>query len=141
MNDARSITIANRTYGKAETLGAQFAAHFKQTKIELVSLEDTASIRTSLEETDIVVNSTSAGMEGSGSLELPLESLKETAVVYDLVYKPVETPLVVEARRKGHRASGGLSMLLYQGAHSFEIWTGTDAPVDVMKEAIEQTRS
>lgn len=137
MNNARRIVTANRTYGKAETLASEFAEHFKQAKIEPVSLEDIDGITAALKETDIVVNSTSAGMEGAGTLELPLESLKETAVVYDLVYKPAETPLVLEARRKGHRASGGLSMLLYQGALSFEIWTGTDAPVDAMKRAIE----
>ena len=62
---------------------------------------------------------------------------RESAAVYDLVYKPRETPLVTEARRLGHRASGGLGMLLYQGALSFEIWTGREAPVDVMRKAIE----
>ncbi len=141
MNNARSIIIANRTYGKAEALGSEFASHFKEIKIEPVSLEETDTIKTLLEETDIVVNSTSAGMEGAGTLELPLKSLKKTAVVYDIVYKPAETPLVLEALKKGHRASGGLSMLLYQGAESFKIWTGMDAPVDVMKKAIEQSRS
>lgn len=137
MNKARSIAVANRTYRRAESLGEEFSTHFKEINIKPLSLEDTDGIKALLEETDIVVNSTSTGMQGAGTLELPLESLKETAVVYDLVYKPRETPLVVEARKLGHRASGGLSMLLYQGARSFEIWTGVNAPVDVMKKAIE----
>jgi shikimate dehydrogenase len=76
-------------------------------------------------------------MEEGETMEVPLESLKESAAVYDLVYKPRETSLVKKARELGHRASGGLSMLLYQGALSFEIWTGRDAPVDVMRKAIE----
>ncbi|MEQ9619133.1 MAG: shikimate dehydrogenase [Deltaproteobacteria bacterium] len=136
MNGAKRICIANRTLGKAENLGAVFRSHFKNVEIEAVALNDEEKIKSRVFDTDIIVNSTSAGMEGAGALELPLESLKESAVVYDLVYKPPVTKLVEEARKNGHKASGGLSMLLYQGAESFEIWTGMDAPVDVMKKAI-----
>lgn len=136
MNGVKRICIANRTLGKAEKLGAEFLTHFNNVEIEAVSLEDKEGIKSRVSDTDIIVNSTSAGMDGAGTLELPLESLKESAVVYDLVYKPAFTKLVEEARKKGHKASGGLSMLLYQGAQSFEIWTGIDAPVEAMKKAI-----
>lgn len=136
MNGAESVYIANRTYDKALKLGAEFKKQFKDITIEPVALDDVKRINDILSEADILVNSTSAGMEGKEAVELPLESLKKTAAVYDLVYKPRETRLVKEARRLGHRASGGLSMLLYQGALSFEIWTGIEAPIRVMRKAI-----
>lgn len=137
MNGARSIYIANRTYEKTLKLGSEFGKQFKNIKIEPIALDDKEVIKARLSETDILVNSTSAGMEGSETMEVPLESLRKSAVVYDLVYKPRETSLVRQARKLGHGASGGLGMLLYQGALSFEIWTGRDAPVNVMRKAIE----
>ncbi|HSC34663.1 MAG TPA: shikimate dehydrogenase [Thermodesulfobacteriota bacterium] len=137
MNGAERICIANRTNDKALKLASEFGKQFKKIKIEPVALDDRSAIKARLGEADILVNSTSAAMEGKTAIDLPLESLKESASVYDLVYKPRETPLVKEARRLGHRASGGLGMLLYQGALSFEIWTGMQAPVEVMRKAIE----
>jgi shikimate dehydrogenase len=74
-------------------------------------------------------------MDGVGKPDIPLPSLNKNAVVYDLVYKPPDTNLLIEARELGYKASGGLSMLLYQGAESFEIWTGETAPVEVMKKS------
>jgi len=55
--------------------------------------------------------------------------------VYDMVYTPLETPLARAAREAGAMFVGGLWMLIYQGAASFELWTGTKAPVEVMYEA------
>ncbi len=136
-NGAKRICIANRTYDKALKLASEFGERFKKPNIEPVALDDTTTIRAKLAEADVLVNSSSAGMDGCETIDLPLNALKESAAVYDLVYKPRETPLVKEARRLGHRASGGLGMLLYQGALSFEIWTARAAPVDVMRKAIE----
>jgi shikimate dehydrogenase len=56
-------------------------------------------------------------------------------LVYDLVYLPAETTLMTEALSRGARALGGLPMLVYQGAASFRLWTGQEAPVGVMFEA------
>ncbi len=137
MNGAESVYVANRTHDKALDLSAEFKKQFKDITIEPVALGDEKTIKEILSKADILVNSTSAGMGGKEAVELPLESLKKSAAVYDLVYKPSETRLVTEARRLGHSASGGLSMLLYQGALSFEIWTGREAPIRVMREAIE----
>jgi shikimate dehydrogenase len=55
--------------------------------------------------------------------------------VFDIIYNPLETRLLAEAKKRGARTLGGLSMLVYQGASSFELWTGAEAPVDVMGEA------
>jgi shikimate dehydrogenase len=137
MKEAERISIINRTHSKARDLAEEFGKQFTNISIEPVALDDRKAVESRLTQTDILVNSTSAGMEGIEPLKLPLESLKKTAALYDIVYKPRETELVKEARRLGHRAAGGLSMLLYQGVLSFEIWTGRNAPVDVMRKAIE----
>ena len=117
-------------------LADHFKSNFKEIRFETINIEDSGIISEKFSEADILVNASPAGMDGVGSLEIPLSSLKKSAVVYDLVYKPVNTQLLQDARELGHKASGGLTMLLYQGAESFEIWTGETAPVDVMKKAL-----
>jgi len=76
-------------------------------------------------------------MEGVASLTLQLELLPKQSLVYDLVYKPRDTTLLNRAKELGLKSAGGISMLLYQGAKSFEIWTGEMAPVDEMRKVIE----
>lgn len=136
MNGAAGVIIANRTCERAERLSGEFGAHFGHTRISAISMDDADRLRLELGQTDLLVNSTSAGMDGSPGTVIPLDALAKGAAVYDLVYKPRETALVNDARSLGHRASGGLGMLLYQGALSFEIWTGVPAPVDAMREAL-----
>ncbi|MGB2584182.1 MAG: shikimate dehydrogenase, partial [Dehalococcoidia bacterium] len=68
--------------------------------------------------------------------------IPKRALVYDVVYNPIETPLLADAKRAGASTLGGLAMLVYQGAVSFELWTGREAPVDIMmtvaREALGQ---
>ena len=136
MNGAKRIAIANRTPGKAEKLAEEFGRFFPDTTIYPVDSGDPGAMTKELGLTDLLVNSTSGGMEGASGLEINIGALRDGAAVYDLVYKPRETKLVKEAKALGHKAVGGLGMLLYQGALSFEIWTGENAPVDVMRKAI-----
>ena len=86
---------------------------------------------------DLLVNCTPVGMKHSASEgESPLEArlIPKRALVYDVVYNPIETPLLADAKRAGARTLGGLAMLVYQGAAAFELWTGKKAPVDIMME-------
>ncbi|TET16769.1 MAG: shikimate dehydrogenase, partial [Dehalococcoidia bacterium] len=86
---------------------------------------------------DLVVNCTPMGMKHSaGEGESPLEArlIPKRALVYDVVYNPIETPLLDDAKRAGASTLGGLAMLVYQGAAAFELWTGREAPVDIMME-------
>lgn len=136
MNGAEKIYVLNRTHDKALRLASDFGERFGKIKIEPVKFGDVKAIESGLGKADILVNSTSSGMDGREVLDLPLDKMKKTSVVYDLVYKPRETRLVKEARGLGLKAAGGLGMLLYQGALSFEIWTGRQAPVDVMRKAL-----
>ncbi len=136
MNNASSICIADRAAQKAQKLALEFRTHFPDVEISTLSLQDDQVISREMNNSDILINASSAGMNGENNLELPIAELREGAVVYDLVYKPLETELVTTAKELGYKASGGLSMLLYQGAESFEIWTGEPAPVETMRKAL-----
>ena len=91
--------------------------------------------------TTVLVNATPIGTRDPLATPLPddlLEHLPDGAFVFDMVYNPPETALVRAARGHGLRASGGLAMLLYQGAEAFTLWTGRAAPLDVMRAALER---
>lgn len=136
MNGGAVVYIADIIKEKAIELADQFKENFKNIRIETINIGDRGIVSEKFSEAHILVNASPAGMDGVGTLDIPLRSLNQDAVVYDLVYKPVNTQLLQDARELGHKASGGLTMLLYQGAESFEIWTGETAPVDVMKKAL-----
>ena len=92
-------------------------------------------------ESQLIVNCTTTGMRYSpdeGTTLLPADAVSRDALVYDLVYNPIETPLLKVASEAGAKTLGGLSMLIYQGAASFEMWTGKEAPVDIMSQAARQ---
>ncbi len=133
---AQSVLIVNRTFSKAQTLVEEFSAQFTNTEFSAVSLSDDEMITEVICKADILVNCSSAGMEGGEPLSLPLSLLKKECVIYDLVYKPTLTPLVKDARVVGLRAESGLGMLLYQGSDAFEIWTGKQAPVEIMRRVL-----
>jgi len=78
----------------------------------------------------LLVNTTSLGMEGQPPLDIDLGKLPENAVVYDIVYVPLETPLLAAARARGNPAIDGLGMLLHQARPGFREWFGTDPTVD-----------
>jgi shikimate dehydrogenase len=137
MNGASEIYLVNRTLDKAKALASEFTKSYKHVSIEPCALEDTDSVKRSLRTADLLINASSSGMEGVASLTLQLELLPKQSLVYDLVYKPRDTALLNRAKELGLKSAGGISMLLYQGAKSFEIWTGEMAPVDEMRKVIE----
>jgi len=83
----------------------------------------------------VLVNATSVGMEADES-PVPAEALHADLVVLDAVYQPLETRLLREADAAGATTVDGAWMLLFQGVEAFEIWTGREAPVDAMNEAL-----
>ena len=86
--------------------------------------------------TDVLVNSTSVGMHPDvNTSPVPSDLLKHDLCVMDIIYNPLETKLVKDAKAVGAKVVFGLEMLLYQGAVAFEIWTNCPAPVAVMKKA------
>lgn len=110
------VLIANRTRARAETLAERFGAK--------VTVADWASISKALSTADLLVNTTSLGMKGQPQLEFDLLALKNTAAVYDIVYVPLETPLLAAARARGNPVVDGLGMLLHQAVPGFERWFG-----------------
>jgi len=69
---------------------------------------------------------------------LDAQLISKGTLVYDVVYNPLETRLLADAKKAGARTLSGLSMLVYQGALSFELWTGKEAPVDIMYKAAKK---
>jgi shikimate dehydrogenase len=133
---ARSVSIVNRTYLKARKLSEEFSPQFGSVAFSAAPLDDADRVAELIAQADIVINCSSAGMGDVEPLCLPLDLLGKDCVVYDLVYKPPVTPLVRDSRALGLKSESGLGMLLYQGVDAFEIWTGEDAPVEVMREAL-----
>jgi len=115
------VAIVNRTHGRAQELVRQFGAR--------ASAHETAGLPRLLASADLLVNCTSCGMTGKPPLEIDLAPLKAGAVVYDVIYVPLETGLLEQARRRGHRAVDGLGMLLQQAGFGFRKWFGGDPKV------------
>ncbi len=136
MKGIKKVVIANRTKSKASELANYFLKRFSGIEINSADLKDHSEIKKCLENSNLLINSSSPGMTGHDPLNIPLDSLPKNSYVYDLVYNPKETELVKQAKSLGHRSASGLGMLLYQGAESFEYWTNKKAPIDVMKKAL-----
>ena len=135
---AAGLTIANRTVSRAQVL-AQLAADngIESAAISLTGPELDTAVRSA----DLIVNCTTMGMtHGPDEAGYPLgkNQIPSAVLINDLVYNPRETPLLREAGRAGAQTLGGIHMLVYQGAASFEMWTGQPAPVPVMLEAALQ---
>ena len=133
-----SLTIANRTIERAQSLAEAVRSTIGAVTVAPMTEAALAEVAANAE---VIINSTSIGMSHSDSEGLtPLEGrvIPPTAFVYDMVYNPVETPLLKEAAKAGARRLGGLPMLVYQGAAAFERWTGEKAPLDVMFQAAER---
>ena len=137
---ARGVAVVNRTPARAEELCGEFSSRFSEIAFAAGALGDSGRTAEMIREADIVINASCAGMGDYGPLSLPLDLLAKRSPVYDLVYEPLETPLVRDARALGLRAESGLGMLLYQGADAFSIWTGRDAPVEAMREILLSSR-
>jgi len=116
------IRIANRTRARAEALRAEFGAR--------IVVYDWVQAGNMLEDATTVVNATALGMTGKPDLRVPLDALRRDAVVTDLVYTPLRTRLLEEAREAGCRTVDGLGMLIHQAAPGFERWFGQRPPVD-----------
>ncbi len=133
-----SLTIINRTTERGEALASSLKS--SGSEVRAATWRDGRTLQ-ALAECDLLVNCTSVGMKnGEAENQLPIDArlIPTRALVYDVVYNPVETPLLAAARQAGARTMGGLSMLVYQGAESFELWTGKPAPVDIMMAAAKK---
>jgi len=131
-----SITILNRRSGmeKAVRLADEINNAFRR-DVQALEFED-ENLAKIMGKADILVNATSVGMIPNPE-ETPVESrwFRPGLLVYDIVYNPVETRLLREARQAGATTIDGLGMLVWQGAMAFEYWTGQKAPFGIMRDA------
>jgi shikimate dehydrogenase len=138
-NGAR-LTLLNRTFARAQELACRLAGETGR-DIKALPLNE-GSLAGALEITNILVNTTSAGMSPRvDDTPVPAKLLKKELAVFDIVYNPVQTRLLREAEAAGARTINGVDMLVWQGAQAFTLWTGRDAPVEIMKrEAMRALR-
>ena len=135
---ADSLTILNRNIQKAQDLAGDVEG---SDLIDEVGADSISNINSYLDDADILIDTTPLGMHPHIDDE-PVaiaNNMHEDLTVFDAVYNPNETVLLKEAIKAGAKPVYGIKMLLYQGAESFEIWTGKKAPVDVMEEDLRKT--
>ena len=132
----RSLTIYNRGLKRARKLAGdlqEILAHGQG--VQALPWEERLS---GLPPCQLIVQATPLGTGEDSTSPLPAQLIPRGVLAYDLVYNPPETPFLKEAKKAGARALGGLPMLVYQGAASFELWTGQNAPLEVMFQAAER---
>jgi len=118
---ANEVILANRTRSRADQLRSDFGA-----KIKVV---DWMKVQNYLSDASTVINATSLGMDGKAELPIPLQELKKNALVTDIVYTPLNTPLLENAAKRGCRTVDGLGMLIHQAIPGFERWFGVKPDV------------
>jgi shikimate dehydrogenase len=128
---ARGLTriyVANRTVARAEALQQKFGE-----AVVPVAWSDVPSL---LPRVGLLVNSTSLGMHGQPALDIDIAALPGNAVVADIVYVPLMTPLLVAAKACGLRTADGLGMLLHQAVRGFSLWFGVTPEVTAELRAL-----
>lgn len=129
---AKEIRLINRTRAKADEL-AQAAPN-------VVKTYEWQERHAALDGAAMLINTTNQGMYGQPPLEIQLDALPKTAMVSDLIYIPLETPLLAAARERGHLTVNGLGMLLNQAIPAFEAWFGVKPEItDELRQAILAT--
>ena len=138
-----SLAITDGIFERARALAENLARYIKgapqsskdlEPDVTAFQWQNLSSTRT-LDNCDLIVHCTTIGMKDSpqeGQSPLSLEVIPKNVLVYDVVYNPWLTPLLRLAKKAGANILGGLPMLVYQGAASFKLWTGREAPVDIM---------
>jgi shikimate dehydrogenase len=128
---APEIRIVNRTKGRAEKLAADLGARVK--------VAEWGDWPRAFAGARLLVNTTSLGMTGKDRLDVSLEGLPQDAAVADIVYNPMETDLLRQAKTRGHRTMGGLGMLMHQAVPAFAAWFGvTPAVTQALRTEMEK---
>ena len=133
-----SLVVANRTMDRASKLLLELGLGKMSAKVvEMDSLE----MNQIASESDLIVHCTTVGMTGGSEPYKSLikaDNISDKSLVYDLVYNPGVTPLLMEAKKAGATIMTGIWMLVYQGAIAFEKWTSMEAPIEIMFRATQK---
>ncbi len=128
------LVVLNRAAEKAKGLAEALGRIFNKKVVGGALSSD--AIAKNMRGSDVLINATSVGMHPEANQSIvPPQWLRSDLTVMDIVYNPVETKLARDAKAAGAKVISGVEMLVYQGAASFEIWTGRSAPVEVMRKA------
>lgn len=141
LDGVKNIQVFNRKDAFYPVIDVKLQEIAQQTgcNITLQDLADDPALADALNKSQLLVNATGVGMKPNES-ESPLKDtslLRPTLAVYDVIYNPRETQLLKDAKAAGAKTANGLSMLLYQGAAAFELWTGKEMPVEKVRALIE----
>jgi shikimate dehydrogenase len=129
------ITIVNRSAARGQSL-VDLLKEKLEVDAELVTWDSTYSIP---EDAEIVINGTAIGLyDGDAALDLDVASLREGAVVADVVFNPPQTKLICDATEKRCKTVDGLGMLVNQGVIGIQYWTGIDPDPSVMRQTLEE---
>ena len=125
------LHLVNRTPANAEAIAAEIRQRFPSVKVSIGYPQGPM---------DLTLNATSLGLKPTDPLPFDAQqfALSRAGAVYDMIYRPAETPLLAAARTAGCRVANGLGMLLHQGTAALELWTGRKAPIEVMREALRR---
>ena len=134
LHGIRKIHLLNRTLETAEKLAATLKEEFPLLSVATASISDDEKVGTFLNDSRLAVQCPSLGLKPEDPSPIRPELLPRDIFFYDTIYK--RTKLYAYAEEHGIPAASGLSMLLHQGAKSLSIWTGLEAPVEVMRKAL-----
>lgn len=127
------VGLYNRTHAKAEELAASLPKHLSP----YCHVMQQSQLQRRVERSAVIINTTSAGMKGVGAkAPLPLAWLQPRHIVFDIVYNPLETPLLKHARQLGCIVENGVSMLVWQGIKAWQFWFGMEPPYSVLQQAV-----
>ncbi|RXA19792.1 shikimate dehydrogenase [Methanosarcina sp. MSH10X1] len=132
--DGAEIAIVNRTEERAIALAKDISATTLPGEVEGRGL---SGLKNLLQDANVLINTTTLGMHpNTDSAIATAEELHSGLTVFDIVYNPLETRLLREAKASGAKTVSGVSMLVHQGAEAFRLWTGIEPPVELMKETV-----
>lgn len=143
MEKVESLVLVNRTIEKAKQLSSELENDFMDDNIHkgpsrLKVIEwSKLGLTTEISDVDLIINASSLGMSSSDPELISQNLLEPHHLIYDMIYSPSKTKLIRDGISIGARTANGLSMLLHQGAISFETWFNQEAPVEVMKKGLE----
>ncbi len=132
---AGSVVVANRTPEKAAKMVHDFTGHFPNVQFTVTGLE-TMELEQALAKTDLLVNTTTIGLQGDSFSQPFMSLLPDSASYYDMVYAPELTPAQREAQNRGLKFADGRGMLAGQGEAAFCLWFGVDPPEGIMRRQI-----
>ncbi len=133
-SDGAEITIVNRTEGRAIKLAKDISAAALSGN---VTGRGFSGLKDLLQDSNILINTTTLGMHPNVDTAIATaEDLHPDLTVFDIVYNPLETRLLREAKVSGAKTVSGVLMLVYQGAEAFKLWTGIEPPVELMKKTV-----